>query len=104
MLQAMVLDGRLISTVKISLDVRGSHIRNGEGMEKAAVFLQCYDEQRQPMPIEEIGSWEGTFEWTRISKTVAVPAKAREAIVRVGLNGAVGRMSVDNVRLETQPR
>jgi hypothetical protein len=56
------------------------------------------------MPIEEIGPWEGTFEWTAVSKTVPVPAKAREAILRVGLNGAIGGMSVDRVRLAAQPR
>lgn len=104
MLQAMVLDGRLISTIQISLEVRGSNIRNGEGTEKAAVFLQYYDAERRPMPVEMLGPWEGTFEWTAASKTITVPEKAREAILRIGLNGAVGRLSVDNVCLAVQTK
>jgi protein-L-isoaspartate(D-aspartate) O-methyltransferase len=104
MLQAMVLDGQLISTIQISLQVRGSNIRNGEGTEQAAIFLQYYDSDRRPMPVEMIGPWEGTFEWTAVSKTIVVPEKAREAILRVGLNGAVGRLSVDDVRLAAQPK
>jgi len=103
-LQAMVLDGRLISTVKISLQVRGSKILNGEGAGKAALVLQCYDADRNPMPVEMLGPWEGTFEWKTVTKTIVVPEKAREAILRVGLNGAVGRLSVDNVRLAGQPK
>ncbi len=102
MLQAMVLDGRLISKIQISLEVRGSDIRNGEGTEKAAVYLQYYDADRRPMPVEMIGPWDGTFEWTAASKTIVVPEKAREAILRIGLNGAVGRFSVDDVRLAAE--
>ena len=104
MLQAMPLDGRLISTIKITLEVRGSNVRNGEGTEQASVFFQYYDADRRPMPVERLGPWEGTFEWTAVSKTIVVPPSAREAILRVGLNGAVGRLSIDEVRLTAQPK
>jgi protein-L-isoaspartate(D-aspartate) O-methyltransferase len=104
MLQALMLDGRVIATVQISLAVRGSGIQNGEGLERAAVSLQFYDAERRPLPAEEIGSWHGTFEWSRASKAVAVPPTAREAILRVGLNGAVGRLSIDDVRVAARLR
>jgi protein-L-isoaspartate(D-aspartate) O-methyltransferase len=104
MLQALVLDGRQISTVDISLQVRGSNIHNGEGTEQAALYVQYYDAERRPMPIEMLGPWEGTFEWRVVSKTMVVPEKAREAILRIGLNGAVGRLSVDNIRLAARPK
>ncbi len=104
MLQALVLDGRLISTVTISLQIRGSNIHNGEGTEKAALYIQYYDSERRPMPVEMLGPWDGTFDWKSVAKTIVVPEKAREAIVRIGLNGAVGRLSVDNVHLTAQPK
>ena len=75
----------MIPSIRLSLEVRGSNIRNGEGTEKAAVFVQYYDAERRPMPIEMLGPWEGTFEWKTVSKTIVVPEKAREAILRVGL-------------------
>jgi protein-L-isoaspartate(D-aspartate) O-methyltransferase len=104
MLQALELDGQVISTVDISINVKGNNIRNGNGTEQAAVVLQYYDADRRPLPIEILGPWEGTFDWTRVSKTLSVPSKAREAILRVGLNGAVGRLSIDDIRLSIHAR
>lgn len=104
MLQAMVLDGRVISTIQISLAVRGRKIHNSEETGQAAVFLQFYDAERRLMPAQMLGPWDGSFEWKTVSKSIAIPENAREAILRVGLNGAVGRLSVDNVRLAARPK
>jgi hypothetical protein len=51
-----------------------------------------------------IGPWEGTFDWKEVRKTLYVPPKAREAICRVGLNGATGQLGIDNVRITAQPK
>ena len=45
-----------------------------------------------------VGPWRGTFDWQRVSDKVRVPPKAREAIVRIGLLGATGEMSFDDIR------
>lgn len=105
MLQATIMDGRQVSAYELSFSVRGDNIRNGDGNEKAALMVQYFDADRNAMrPVEVIGSWERTFDWKEIKKTLFAPPKAREAIIRVGLNGATGELSVDNVRISTQPK
>jgi protein-L-isoaspartate(D-aspartate) O-methyltransferase len=66
--------------------------------------LQYFDTDRRPMEIEVLGPWEGSFDWKTVTKTIVVPVKAREAILRIGLNGATGSLSVDEVRLSAQPK
>lgn len=105
MLQATIMDGRQVSAIEISFSVRGDKIRSGEGNDKASLMFQFFDTDRNAMhPVEVIGPWEGTFDWREVRKTLYVPPKAREAICRVGLNGATGQLSVDNVRITAQPK
>jgi protein-L-isoaspartate(D-aspartate) O-methyltransferase len=103
-LQAMIMDGRAVSTIQISLQVSGQNIRTGQAGEKAAAVLHYFDADRRPLNYEEIGPWEGSFDWKTVTKTIVVPAKSREAILRIGLNGATGSLSVDDVRLSAQPK
>jgi protein-L-isoaspartate(D-aspartate) O-methyltransferase len=104
MLQAMIMDGRQVTAIQISLSVRGEKIRNGEGNDKAGFMIQYFDAERRPIPPEVIGFGEGTFDWKEMTRTLIVPPKAREAICRVGLNGATGQVSVDNIRVTAQPK
>jgi protein-L-isoaspartate(D-aspartate) O-methyltransferase len=105
-LQAMIMDGRAVSTVQLSLQVSARNVRDGEGSnEKAAAILMYYDADRRPLDtIEVLGPWEGTFDWKPVTKTIVVPAKSREAILRIGLNGATGSLSVDDVRLSAHTK
>jgi len=105
MLQAMVMDGRAVSTITLSLQVSARNIRNGEGNQVAAAMLHYFDADRRPMePVEVLWTWEGSFDWKTVTKTIVVPAKSREAILRIGLNGAVGTLSVDELRLSSQAK
>jgi protein-L-isoaspartate(D-aspartate) O-methyltransferase len=103
-LQATIMDGRQVAAFEISLSVRGEKIRNGEGSDKASLTLQYFDAERKPMPPEIIAFGEGTFDWKQVKRTLFVPPRAREAIFRVGLNGATGQLSVDNIRIAAQPK
>ena len=47
-----------------------------------------------------VGPWRGTFEWQAEKARIAVPIRAREAILRVGLLGAIGELSVDDIQLK----
>ena len=51
-----------------------------------------------------VGPWLRDRDWDNVSATIVVPKEAREAIVRIGLNGATGRMDVDDVRFIFRPR
>jgi protein-L-isoaspartate(D-aspartate) O-methyltransferase len=100
MLQGMGLDGRAVSSIEISLQVRASDVRNGQAVGDSAGFMiQYFDSERNALEVETLGPWQGTFNWKKVSKVLRVPAKAREAIVRVGLNGATGELSIDDVKL-----
>jgi protein-L-isoaspartate(D-aspartate) O-methyltransferase len=100
MLQGMGLDGRAVSSIEISLQVRANEVRNGPAVGDSAGFMiQYFDSERNALEVETLGPWQGTFNWKKVSKVLRVPAKAREAIVRVGLNGATGELSIDDVHL-----
>ena len=80
-------------------------MRAGEGpYDRPGITIQFFDADRRPLEAETLGPWQGTFGWKRVAKMLAVPPKAREAILRVGLNGATGRLSIDDVQLAPTPR
>jgi protein-L-isoaspartate(D-aspartate) O-methyltransferase len=94
------MDGRQVTAIQLSFSVRAEKIRSGEGNDKAGFMLQYFDADRNAMqPVEVIGPWEGTFGWREITRTFYIPPRAREAICRVGLNGATGQLSIDNIRI-----
>jgi protein-L-isoaspartate(D-aspartate) O-methyltransferase len=104
LLQATIMDGRQVSAFEISFSVRGEKIRSVAG-DKAALMIQYFDADRNAMqPVEVIGPWDGTFDWKEVKRTLYVPTKAREAICRIGLNGATGQISIDNVRITATPK
>ena len=52
---------------------------------------------------ESIGPFAGTFDWREEAGRIRVPLRAREAIVRIGLLGAVGELSLDDLQLQVAP-
>jgi protein-L-isoaspartate(D-aspartate) O-methyltransferase len=46
-----------------------------------------------------VGPWRGTFDWKLETERVKVPPAAREAIVRIGLDGATGEIAIDDLRI-----
>jgi protein-L-isoaspartate(D-aspartate) O-methyltransferase len=101
----MAVAGSRVGSLLVSVRVRGSNLKSGPGdFYRPALLIQFYDGDRRPLEIGTLGPWQGSFDWKRMSKLVAVPARAREAIIRVGLNGGTGTLSVDDVRLLPQPR
>jgi protein-L-isoaspartate(D-aspartate) O-methyltransferase len=110
MLQAIPVDGRYVSALKITVTVKADNIQRGDKGEAAAFLVRFYDSNRGSIgtPREEesqlIGPWLGSFRWTPVSRTIPVPTKAREAIFYLGLVGAVGELSVDDIRLTSVPK
>jgi protein-L-isoaspartate(D-aspartate) O-methyltransferase len=52
------------------------------------------------MGFAAVGPFLGTADWHRSTRTIPVPSQAREGIVRLGLGGATGEISFDDVRLK----
>ena len=63
------------------------------------VLITFFDEKRGEAGITWLGPWSDTFDWKQVKETLDVPAKAREAIIRIGLHGATGEVSFDEVKL-----
>ena len=76
---------------------QGGHSGPEQAMPR--MLISFYDEQRAHLGQAWLGPWRGTFEWRKESRKVRVPARAREAIVRVGLLGATGEAKFDDVRI-----
>ena len=99
-LQGMAIDGRQVSSIDVSAWVRGNRIRPGaREQELPMVLITFFDEKRGEAGITWLGPWSDTFDWKHVQETLDVPAKAREAIIRIGLHGATGEVSFDDVKL-----
>ena len=70
-----------------------------QSFERPALVIHFYDSVRRPISDIVVGPFTRRTSWERIGKKIEVPKDAREAVIRIGLNGAIGKMTVDNVKL-----
>lgn len=105
-LQATAIDGTKIGSLDFELDYKTEGIVVGkEAHEMPALMIFFYDENRKNFQVERIGPWLGTSgDWRTASRTIAVPVKTRELIIRVGLNGATGQLWVDGIKMSYHKR
>ena len=101
-LQGFAIDGRSVSQVHLSFSARGSGIRFGQHPRQwPYVVVTFYDDRRNAIGEEIIGPLAGDFPWTQYKEVLSVPLKSREAIIRIGLLGAIGELALDNFRLSS---
>lgn len=100
-LQAMAIDGTRVASLHFELDYKTEAVEAGrENFEMPALVVHFYDENRKNFQIESIGPWLGNSgDWRTTSRTILVPGRAREMIVRIGLNGATGKLWVDGIKM-----
>ncbi len=67
------------------------------------IVFTFYDDRRAVIDEARVGPFDGTFDWQERSDVVSVPLKARECVFRIGLLGAVGDISFDNLRMTASP-
>ena len=105
-LQATAIDGLEVPAMTVSLSIKVGNVLQGPAaFEKPALIVHFFDQRRVPIGEHVIGPWLAESEtWQKISSRIAVPPAAREAILQVGLNGATGKLCIDNVQLTTQRR
>ena len=100
-LQGFPVDGREVKQLQITMQIRAQDVRPGQDRtQMPCLGIVFYDSNRNTIAERTIGPWFGSFPWQREDITIDVPVKAREAIVRIGLFGAVGEMSFDNIMLK----
>jgi protein-L-isoaspartate(D-aspartate) O-methyltransferase len=103
MLQAIPVDGRYVSAIKVTMSVKADKVSEGKPGEMACLMLRYYDAERGSVKDDAsqlVGPWQGSFGWRKVSKTIIVSKKAREGIFFLGLGGATGELSVDNIKIE----
>jgi len=99
-LQGFAVDGRKVAKLKLDYSVCGQNIRPGrQPNEWPMIVFTFYDDRRAWIADGHTDPLVGSFAWRTEEHEIAVPLKAREAIVRIGLLGAVGEISFDNVLL-----
>ncbi|MCX7392895.1 MAG: protein-L-isoaspartate(D-aspartate) O-methyltransferase [Planctomycetales bacterium] len=105
-LQASAIDGRKIGSLQMSLKYKIQQTKIGaESHEQPALLIHFYDESRRAIEDVVFGPWLGTTAgWNMATKTINVPAKTREMIIRIGLNGGTGKLWMDDIRLTCKPR
>jgi protein-L-isoaspartate(D-aspartate) O-methyltransferase len=103
-LQGLAIDGRRVSRLRASCQVQVTDIAVGaDKSQLPALILTFYDERRAAIDNAQLGPWSGSFLWRREQTEVRIPLAAREAILRIGLHGATGRLELDDVQLSVSP-
>ncbi len=100
LLQGFAIDGEVVRKLKIAAFVRTQHVTVGQAADEwPAITIQFFDSKRERLALNWIGPFKGTFAWSEREKEFDVPINTKEAIISIGLFGAVGRVSFDNVRI-----
>jgi protein-L-isoaspartate(D-aspartate) O-methyltransferase len=100
-LQGLPVDGRTVSELNVSLWVKATNVRQGANEEQLPLLaITFYDENRVQAGYTFVGPWRDSFSWQKVVDKLRVPPKARDAIVRIGLNGATGEASFDDIRIQ----
>jgi protein-L-isoaspartate(D-aspartate) O-methyltransferase len=98
-LQAFGVDGNKIHKLEVRVWVRGRDIRPplAELDRRPRLDLRYYDKDRAEVGSESLGPWTGTFDWTEQRGQLPVPRDARLAVLYVGMLGATGEISFDDI-------
>ena len=97
-MQGFAIDGRLVSKLRIGGSVRCEDVVSGPHREDLPIIaLTFYDKNREMLGTQYFGPFSGTQDWKNYDRTIRIPIACREAILRVGLFGATGSASFDNI-------
>jgi protein-L-isoaspartate(D-aspartate) O-methyltransferase len=103
-LQAFAVDGRSVHQLQLSVHVRYRDLQPDPAVQRLPLLVvHFYDENRATISDQMVGSLRGSSDWKIEAKKIAVPAGAREAIIRIGLFGGTGELSLDDLRIKGLP-
>lgn len=105
LLQGIAVDGRAVSQLRLSGTVRTKDVKKGlasDAMPRIAITL--YDELRRDLGTFQLGPFRSTRSWRNHSRILRIPIATREVILRIGLFGATGQASFDDVKIEKVER
>jgi protein-L-isoaspartate(D-aspartate) O-methyltransferase len=103
-LQGIAVDGRVVRSVDVSAWVRCDNVHFGQAPDQLPrVLITFFDEQRGAIAQQTLGPWDGSFSWSQKRTMALVPPAARLAIVAIGLLGATGEVSFDDIEIRPSP-
>ncbi|HET6324843.1 MAG TPA: protein-L-isoaspartate(D-aspartate) O-methyltransferase [Planctomycetaceae bacterium] len=103
-LQAIGVDGRKIGKLIFTFRCKAEQIRDGKDSFDKAGLQVIFDDSRHFVGDEVAANLVGSSPWQTIKATVKVPQGARQAVVRIGLNGATGCLLIDDVAVTAERR
>lgn len=100
LLQGFAVDGQAVPRLQLKLRVKCRNVADGPARDDfATLAISFYDESRKDLGFRLVGHFKGTHDWQLVEEVVPVPPQAREGILRIGLFGATGSLSVDDVQM-----
>ena len=104
-MQGFAINGKVIGKIKLMASVKCDEVLQGTHPEDLPVAsITFYDDHRRELGTGFIGPFRGTRDWRNYDNTIRVPENTREALIRIGLFGATGSASFDNVLIQPMPR
>jgi protein-L-isoaspartate(D-aspartate) O-methyltransferase len=101
-LQGFAVDGREVSVLELTYWARANDIRPGSRPDEwPRIIVTFYDDRRAVVGQESTPPFVGSFAWQEKRAQLRVPLRAREAIIRIGLLGALGELSLDDISLSS---
>ena len=97
LLQGLGIDGRAVPRLQLAAKLKLDRVQQARDGSLPLVMITFYDQHRKEVGKNWLGPWRGSSDWRDESKVIRVPSRAREAIVRIGLFGATGKASFDDV-------
>lgn len=101
LMQGFAIDGRAVSRIKLAASIACENVAPGPyPTDLPVIAIQFLAEDRSDLGTAYIGPFQGSMTWKHFNREFAVPVGAREAILRIGLFGATGSASFDNIVVE----
>jgi protein-L-isoaspartate(D-aspartate) O-methyltransferase len=100
-LQSMAVDGRKVREIDVSLWIKTDQVRRGQMNENSPrLELVFFDAQRAPVGSSVLGPWRWSSGWSKKRMRAKVPEPARLMGIAVGLFGATGQLTIDDLVVE----
>lgn len=105
LMQGFAINGEVIGSIKLMASVKCENVVQGTHREDLPIVsITFYDELRRELGTGFIGPFRGTRDWRNYDNQIRVPEETREALIRIGLFGATGTASFDNVLIQPKER
>jgi protein-L-isoaspartate(D-aspartate) O-methyltransferase len=105
LMQAFAIDGEVIKELTLTASVKTENVIKGpDRSDLPLVVVTFYDDERRDVGSAFIGPFRGSRAWQHFNHDIKVPKSANEAIVRIGLFGATGSASFDQIGIDVKSR